>query len=128
MVPEGRAVWGVITTCVVATLMLIVTGMPAPPGPVTTMLVELTVLASGASSNVMVMGVSALMHVALAAGLTELTMSGEMSESERVLNVKLYGLARCMPPVLPTADVMVAVYDVPGCSGGLGRKLAVSKS
>jgi hypothetical protein len=50
------------------------------------MLVELTVLASGASSKVMVMGVVALTQVALAAGLTELMMSGEVSESERVLN------------------------------------------
>ena len=51
------------------------------------MLVELTVLASGASLKVIVIGVVVLTQVALAAGMRELTESGDVSESERVVNV-----------------------------------------
>lgn len=70
MLPDRGGDVGVITTWVVVTLMLIATGMMAPPGPVTTTFVEFTVLASGGLLKVMVMAVVALTHVASTAGLT----------------------------------------------------------
>src|SRR6202048_4125826 len=77
MVPEGSGALGARVTVAVATSYAIFAGTTVLPGPLMTMLVELMVLMSAPSLNVMVMGAEGLRQVALGAGVTLLTRAEE---------------------------------------------------
>src|SRR5579872_180362 len=85
MEPEGSADLGVTTTCVVEIVVDRVTGILLPLPSVTTMLLVVTVLASGASLKVMVMAVVGLTQSSSGNGLTFCTVMGELSVSARVV-------------------------------------------
>lgn len=74
MLPVGRVELGVTVTTVALMSMLSVDGSTLPFGPVITMFFEVSVLASGSSLKVMVIGALALTQVASSAGTTLVTI------------------------------------------------------
>ena len=107
MVPEGSADGGVNITCVLVEFMLIVTGMAAPFGPVTSMLVELTLPALAASLKVMVMGVVALTQVAFAAGTTELTEIADVTMGVVELEIELPQPLNAQRATIPSTSILM---------------------